>query len=648
MSNPEKLQSLQMISIDNANTGGRSTLSSTISSFDADRSLYYSTTSSTGSTSSSPYPRSYHPRDLLNSFIDSFKEFDYSTLPPVYNNITDQESQLQLNPANPNFDYSHFTQLERDALITASSPLSKRLKTRHLTWISLGASIGSGLLISSGSSLAHAGPLGLLIVWIFVGSVIFATMSSLAELATAFPVSGSFTTYVTLFVDKSISFAIAWNYALQWLVTFPLQLVAASLAIEYWTIKIHPAIFVTIFYVCIVFINLFGVYGYAEIEMVVSIIKVIAVIGFNILAIIIVTGGVPGQPYIGAKNWQGPQGGLFNTIEPFKQMCYIVSNVAFAYGGVELFGLAAVETASPKKSINRARKQIFYRLMVFYILSIVMIGFAVSYKTPELQDSGAFGTDINASPFVIAIKQAKIKALPSIMNGAVILTVLSVGNASVYASTRVLCAIGALQQGPKFLSFIDRSGRPMGCLIVQFAFGLLAYLICIPGKNVPAQIFDWLLSLSGLSALFTYISINVCQLRFNCALKHRARIPKDELLYVSPLWCSWYGIFAIIAILALQFWAALFPPGAGKADVESFFKIYLGGPILFLCWLGHKLYSYWYLNVPLTKFWLTVDEIDIDTGRRQIDLETIKQEIAEEKIVMESKPWWYRLYKTFC
>ena len=82
-------------------------------------------------------------------------------------------------------------------------------------------------------------------------------MSSLAELATAFPVSGSFTTYVTLFVDKSISFAIAWNYALQWLVTFPLQLVAASLAIEYWTIKIHPAIFVTIFLCLYCFINLF-------------------------------------------------------------------------------------------------------------------------------------------------------------------------------------------------------------------------------------------------------------------------------------------------------------------------------------------------------------------------------------------------------
>ena len=142
--------------------------------------------------------------------------------------------------------------------------------------------------------------------------------------------------------------------------------------------------------------------------------------------------------------------------------------------------------------------------------------------------------------------------------------------------------------------------------------------------------FDWLLSLSGLSALFTYISMNVCQLRFNCALKHRARIPKDELLYVTIMvlvvWNIRHNSNIGITILG-----RLFPPGAGKADVESFFKIYLGGPILFLCWLGHKLYSYWYLNVPLTKFWLTVDEIDIDTGRRQIDLETIKQEIAEEK-----------------
>ncbi|KAL6450694.1 GAP2 General amino-acid permease GAP2 [Candida maltosa Xu316] len=626
-----------MVTVDDGSSIHRSNLSATVSSYSESGSY----TSTEGSyTDVSSYHKSYHPRDLLNNFIDSFKEFDYSTLPAVYNNISDQESHLQVNPANPNFDYSRFTQLERDALITSNSPLSKRLRTRHLTWISLGASIGTGLLISSGSSLAHAGPLGLLIVWIFVGTVVFATMSSLSELATAFPVNGSFTTYNTLFVDKSFSFAIAWNYALQWLVTLPLQIIAATLAVQYWNDSINPAVFVTIFYVCIVTINLFGVYGYAEIEMMISIIKVVAVIGFNILAIIIVSGGVPNQPYIGAKNWQSPQGGLFNTVEPFKQLCYIVSNVAFAYAGVELFGLAAVESATPKKSINQARKQIFYRLVVFYILTIVMIGFVVSYKTPELQQGQKFSSNVNASPFVIAIRHAQIKALPSIMNVVVILTVLSVGNASVYASTRVLSGIGALQQGPSFLSFIDRKGRPMGCLLLQFSFGLLAYLICIPGDNVAIQIFDWLLSLSGLSALFTYLSINICQLRFNRTLLYQARIPKDELLYVSPVWCSWYGIVTIVVILSLQFWAALFPPGMGKADVENFFKIYLGGPVLLLSWLGHKIFNYHYK--------LTVKEIDVDTGRRQVDLEAVKQEIAEERLVMESKPWWFKVYKTFC
>ncbi|RCK62352.1 General amino-acid permease GAP1 [Candida viswanathii] len=643
MSSSVKNSFNQMVTVEDDSTIHRSNLSDTLSTYSSNGDSYV-TSSSTSSAST------YHrtPREVLEDFIDSFKSFDYSTLPPVYNNISDQESHLQVNPANPNFDYSRFTQLERDALITSCSPLSKRLRTRHLTWISLGASIGTGLLISSGSSLSHSGPLGLVLVWLFVGSVTFATMSSLSELATAFPVAGSFTTYCSLFIDKSVSFAISWNYALQWLVTLPLQIIAAALAVQYWNDSIHPAVWVTVFYVTIVVINLFGVYGYAEIEMAISIIKVIAVVGFNILAIIIVTGGVPGQPYIGAKNWQKPDGGLFNTVEPFKQLCYILSNVAFAYAGVELFGLAAVESSTPKKSINQARKQIFYRLVVFYIWTVIMIGFVVSYKLPELQDSGRFGSSVNGSPFVIAIRRAHINALPSIMNVVVILTVLSVGNASVYASTRVLCAIGALQQGPSFLSFIDKKGRPMGCLLVQFAFGLLAYLICIPGDTAAVEIFDWLLSLSGLGALFTYLSINICQLRFNSALKHQARIPKDELLYVSPLWCSWYGIVTLLAILGLQFWAALFPPGQHGADVESFFKIYLGGPVLLVCWVGHKIFAYYYHKTPLTKLWLTVDEIDVDTGRRQVDLEAVKQEIAEERIVMESKPWWYKVYKTFC
>ncbi|KAI5966572.1 uncharacterized protein KGF55_000881 [Candida pseudojiufengensis] len=624
-------------------------------------------TSSTTSSTTSSYASTtcHNPKHIFLNFINGFKPFDYSKLPPIYlnhsskSNITEEtdeiklisslqdEESLHLHPAHPNFDYSKFTQLERDALITASSPLSKRLKTRHMTLISLGASIGSGLFITTGSSLSHAGPLGLLLVWLFIGSLIFVTMSSLSELATAFPVSGAFVTFPTLFINKSLGFAIAWNYALQWLITMPLQLVAASMSIQYWNTSINPAVWVTIFYIVLVFINLFGIKGYGEIESALSLIKVISVIGFNLLGIIIVTGGVPGTSYIGGRNWHKPNGGLFNTVEPFKQMCFIISNAAFAFAGIELFALASVESATPKLSINKSRKQIFYQLMGFYIITIIMIGFLIPYTSESLSSAGRGLADINTSPFVIAIKLANIKVLPSIMNAVVIITVLSVGNASIYASTRVLNAIGALEQGPKFLTFIDRKGRPMGCLIIQFLFGLLAYLICIPGNNTTIEIFDWLLSLSGLSALFTYLFINICEIRFKNALNHRARIPKDELLYVSPTWLSWYGIIAILVVLVLQFWAALWPPGEG-VDVQSLFKIYLGLPVFILCYIGHKFYDYYYFNIPLLKLWLNNDEIDIDTGRRQVDFEMVKQEIAELNNKLENKPWWYKWYNFFC
>ncbi|KAG5421486.1 hypothetical protein I9W82_000577 [Candida metapsilosis] len=631
-----------------------------------------STTRSTGESDISRH--SFHPKLLIANFIDSFKPFDYEELPPVYlehfrkldqrqanqgeieyvsslqddNSLRQQNrTRSQLHPAHPEFDYSTFSQLEKDAIITSMSPLSKRLRTRHLTWISLGASIGSGLFITSGSSLAHAGPLGLLLVWMFIGSFTFTTMASLSELATAFPVSGAFVTFPTLFINKSVGFAIAWNYALQWLVTMPLQLVAAALCIQFWNSHLHPAIFVTIFYVVIVFINLFGVKGYGEIESFLSLLKVVAVIGFNICGIIIVAGGVPGQPYIGGANWHKPQGGLFNEHSPFKNMCFIISSSTFAFAGIELFALAAVESATPKTSINRSRKQIFYRILVFYLVSIIMIGFLVPYKNSDLTGTTDGLIDTNTSPFVIAIKLANIHALPSIMNAVVIITVISVGNASVFASTRVLNAIGALEQGPKFLNFIDRKGRPMACLLIQFAFGLLAYLVCIPGNSTALSIFEWLLSLSGLSALFTFLVINVCQLRFHAALSHRARVAREELLYVSSKWVSWYGIITIVATLALQFWAALWPPKGG-VDVTSFFQIYLGGIVLVASYLVHKVYDYWYNNVPLTKLWLSVDEINVDMGRRQVDLEAVKQEIAEQRNLLQSKPWWYKVYNFFC
>lgn len=111
--------------------------------------------------------------------------------------------------------------------------------------------------------------------------MLYCTVHALGEMAVLFPVAGSFSAYSTRFLDPAWGFAMGWNYAMQWLVVLPLEIVAASITVDYWTKgSINNAAWVAIYLVLILSINLFGVKGYGEAEFVFAIIKVIAVIGF--------------------------------------------------------------------------------------------------------------------------------------------------------------------------------------------------------------------------------------------------------------------------------------------------------------------------------------------------------------------------------
>ena len=139
---------------------------------------------------------------------------------------------------------------------------------------------GTGLFVGSGKALANGGPASLVIAFTLIGIMLYCTVQALGEMAVAYPVAGSFSAYSTRFLDPAWGFAMGWNYALQWLVVLPLEIVAASITIDYWGSHISNAAWVAIFLTIIVTINLFGVKGYGEAEFVFAIIKVIAVIGF--------------------------------------------------------------------------------------------------------------------------------------------------------------------------------------------------------------------------------------------------------------------------------------------------------------------------------------------------------------------------------
>lgn len=551
----------------------------------------------------------------LQKFIDSFRPADMS-----------------------GDEYEGLNDVERAALATANSPLEKGLKARHIQMIAIGGSIGTGLFVGSGGSLSTGGPAALMIGFALIGSMLFCTVHSLGELAVRFPVAGAFATYATRFVDPAWGFAMGWNYVLQWIVTFPLELVAASMTVQFWksdgtaAATVNPAAWVALFYVLIVSINLFGVKGYGEAEFIFSLIKVIAVIGFIILGIVITCGGGPNHEYIGGRYWHDP--GAFAA--GFKGLCGVFVNAAFAFSGTELVGLAAAETKNPRKDLPKATKQVFWRIMLFYMVSLAIVGCLVPYDDPSLLDSTGSGSAA-FSPFVIAIKRAGIKGLPSVFNVVVLISVLSVGNASVFATSRTIAALAAARQAPKIFGYIDRGGRPLVGILITSVFGLLCFVCASSQEQV---VFDWLLAISSLSSLFTWASVCLCLVRFRRALHVQGRTT-DELVFTSAvgIWGAWYGFAMNILVLIAQFWVALFPIGE-KPNAASFFQIYLAAPICIVCYVGYKI---WYRP----KF-LRARDIDIDTGSRQVDLDVLRAEIAEEKAYIRSRGVFYRIYKFWC
>jgi amino acid transporter len=552
-------------------------------------------------------------RNAWGSFVDSFKPATGRTI------VTEDDREL--------------SEIEKINHNSANSSLSRKLKSRHLQMIAIGSSIGTGLFVGSGDALRTGGPAGLIIGWVITATGVFATMQGLGELAIAFPISGGFNVYASRFIEPAVGFAIGWNYFMQFFVLLPLELVAASITIKYWNKDLNPDIFVIIFWFAVLCITLLGVKGYGEAEFIFSLIKVIAVIGFIILSIVLIAGGGPSHEFIGGKYWRSP-GPFANG---FKGVCSVFVTAAFSFGGTEMIGLTAAETSEPRKSLPKAIKQVFWRITLFYLVSLTMIGTLVSSKDESL--IGASSVDATASPFVIAIVSGGIKGLPSVINAVILIAVLSVGNASVYATSRSLNSLAEQGMAPKWMGYIDRAGRPLAAILITDAFGLFAL---IAASDSQVEVFNWLLALSGLSSIFTWMSINLSHIRFRFALFAQGRTT-DELTYVSQsgVWGSWYALLVNFLVLIAQFWIALFPM-EGQPNAYDFFLSYLGLPVLMASWLFWKFYK---MNWQI---YIKAENIDIDTGRAVLDLDLIQQEKAEEAAKLAEKPCYVRWFKFWC
>jgi len=313
-------------------------------------------------------------------------------------------------------------------------------------------------------------------------------------------------------------------------------------------------------------------------------------------------------------------------------------NAAFAFAGTELVGLAAAETANPRKALPTAIKQVFWRITLFYVVSLTLVGLLVPYTDPRLVNSGS-SANAKASPFVIAIQNAGISGLPSVMNVVIMIAVLSVGNSSVYGSSRTLAALAEQGQAPRILAYIDRKGRPMSAIILSSAIGLLCFLAA---SDKQTAAFEWMMAISGLSSIFTWGSVCFCHIRFRRAWKVQGH-SLDELAFRSQpgVIGSWIGFLFNFLVLVAQFWVGFAPVGYGEYDaaylVENFFSVYLAAPVVLLFYIPYKI---WFRTKVVRS-----RDMDLVTGRRELDIQHL---IDQERAEQAAWPRWKKVYKLFC
>jgi yeast amino acid transporter len=487
-----------------------------------------------------------------------------------------------------------------------TAQLQRRLQSRHLQMIAIGGTIGTGLFIGSGGAVAKSGPAGALIAYAFVGSLVLSVMQGMGEMATYMPVSGAFTVYASRFVDQSLGFSMGYIYFFSWAMTYALELTATGLIIQYWDRELSVSIFIGVFWVVITGINFLPVSFYGEIEFWFAFIKVVTVVGFIIFGICI-DAGAGQHGYLGFETWNNP--GAFagyivtdnDSLAKFVGFWAVLIQAGFSYQGTELVGIAAGETDNPRKSVPSAIRKTFWRILIFFVLTVFMIGLLIPYDNEQLLSDN---TDASASPFVIAASLAGVKTLPGIINAVLLCVVLSAANANVYSGSRILVGLASEGLGPKFLTRTTNRGVPYYAVAVTAAFGLLGFM---NESASGAEVFNWLINIVGVAGFISWTCIGVAHIAFMRACKAQG-LNRDTLPYKAMWqpWFSWYGVCFNILIILTQGFTSFMP-----WNVSDFFVAYISVLLFVVLYVGHKL-------VTRCKF-VRPEDVDLVSGVREVD-----------------------------
>lgn len=430
------------------------------------------------------------------------------------------------------------------------------------------------------------------------------------------PIPGGHIKLAERFVNPAFSFAMGWNYWYNWTIILPAELSAAAVLIDYWEKgRINDALWISICLIVVIGINLCGAGVYGECEFIFASIKVITITGLIILGIILDLGGGPTHDRLGFRYWKHPGpfaqfSGIGGSKGRFLGWWSVMTQAAFSFIGTEIVAIAAGEAKNPRRNLPKAIRRVYIRILLFYIGGTIVIGLLVPYNDPRLNlNSG----DAASSPFVIAIANAGIKGLPSVINAALLTSAWSAASSDLFTSSRALYGLSLAGNAPKFFSKVSKRGLPYTAVGFCALFSGLAYMGVTSGSG---RVFGWFANMTAVAGLLTWFGICFTYLRFYAGLKSQG-IARNTLPYYTNLqpYAAYWGVVSCLTICFFSGWKVFLK---GKWATDTFVTNYLplvGFPILYA---GAR----WYYRSPMVR----PADMDFISGIAEIEADSYDEE----------------------
>lgn len=411
-----------------------------------------------------------------------------------------------------------------------SSQLQRGLKNRHIQLIAMGGAIGTGLFLGSAQVIQSAGP-SIILGYAIGGLIAFLIMRQLGEMIVHEPVAGSFSHFANRYWGKFPGFLAGWNYWILYILVAMTELTAVAKYINYWWPHIPAWASVLTFFIIITLVNLGNVKFYGESEFWLSIIKVTAVVAMIVFGLFLLF--TAGEDSTASFSNLWAHGGFFPN--GFEGLFFMLAFLMFAFGGIELIGMAAAEAENPEKTIPKAINQVVFRILIFYVGSLTILLSLVPWNQLDLGG-------LDKSPFVMIFSQLGINWAAHLLNFIILTAALSVYNSGMYANSRMLFGLAKQGNAPKIFEKTNKAGVPIPAVLFS---ALLIFGCVLLNYFVPEDALGHLIYIVVGALVLNWAMITLTHLKFKQAMKKTGEITKFPALW-TPL-----GNFIVLAFIAV-------------------------------------------------------------------------------------------------